>query len=353
MNVSPQILVVEDTEINRNIMRELLERDGFRVVTVNNGSEAVYIVQEYGKGFDIVFMDLVMPGLGGCDATRIIRNNPHFRDLPIIAMTADSFEENRQVCTEAGMNDFISKPFNLKEIKKILFRWVKPEKISCIDSEKIFDAISEECEVSDYSFLSGIQADAALAILEGNEKLFKKILFTFYELNGNMDNEIYENLNSGDLEKARLLAHSMKGIAGHIGAKKLQSASEKLEKSIVARKEDKVYTGLKIFSDALKQVANGIGQWISHNADAKQKQENIKNTLQTIDKKTIEADISLLKTLLNENDMEAFNLIEDLCEKVKQTEFENDLLTVRQYIEHYDFNNALEAIGAIRRYYES
>jgi signal transduction histidine kinase/CheY-like chemotaxis protein len=105
-----RILVAEDSEINREVAREILESAGCRVRLANDGAEAVKALRE--AAFDIVLMDVQMPVMDGCEAAVLIRKIPGCQDLPVIAMTASALREDQDRCIEAGMNDFVSKPFN-------------------------------------------------------------------------------------------------------------------------------------------------------------------------------------------------------------------------------------------------
>lgn len=117
-----RVLLVEDEPINQEIARMMLEDVGCIVVTANNGQEACEKVP--GGNFDLVLMDMQMPLMGGVEATREIRRQIAGQELPIIAMTANAFAEDRANCLEAGMNDFISKPVDPETFYATLLKWV-------------------------------------------------------------------------------------------------------------------------------------------------------------------------------------------------------------------------------------
>jgi CheY-like chemotaxis protein len=119
------LLLVEDSEMNQIVAKELLERANFNVFIANNGEEGIDAIQ--CKKFDIVLMDMQMPVMDGCMATREIRKDPRNADLPIISMTANVMKADRQKCLDAGMNDHISKPIDPKLLQQTLRKWVHPK----------------------------------------------------------------------------------------------------------------------------------------------------------------------------------------------------------------------------------
>jgi CheY-like chemotaxis protein len=127
---APSVLLVEDNEINALLARRLLEKSGCTVRACGNGSEAVEIFRRIVAGtlpaVDLVLMDIQMPVLDGLEAARAIRHLYAGRDLrcpPIVAVTANAFEEDRLQCLDAGMDDYLTKPFDRDELDRLLNRW--------------------------------------------------------------------------------------------------------------------------------------------------------------------------------------------------------------------------------------
>ena len=117
-----RILVVDDEPINVEITRLQLEAVGLLVGTAQDGAEAVALVQK--NSYAVIFMDMQMPKLNGLEATQQIRQLPAYRDTPIIAMTANAFSEDKALCLDSGMNDFLVKPFNPNELFVTLLKWL-------------------------------------------------------------------------------------------------------------------------------------------------------------------------------------------------------------------------------------
>jgi CheY-like chemotaxis protein len=116
----PRVLLAEDHPINSRMARAQLERLGCEVTVAFNGEEALVCIET--SSFDLVLMDIQMPGIDGYESARLIRaSHP---DLPIIALTAHALSEHRQLCVDAGMNDHLSKPFFLQDLREILAKWL-------------------------------------------------------------------------------------------------------------------------------------------------------------------------------------------------------------------------------------
>jgi signal transduction histidine kinase/DNA-binding response OmpR family regulator len=116
------LLLAEDNEISQLVTSRLLNKAGFRFKVARNGQEAVDLIQ--AETFDLILMDVHMPEMDGLTATAVIRSFSQYKDLPIVAMTANAVRGDRERCLEAGMNDHINKPIDINELFKILVRWI-------------------------------------------------------------------------------------------------------------------------------------------------------------------------------------------------------------------------------------
>jgi two-component system, sensor histidine kinase and response regulator len=117
-----RVLVVDDNLINQTVAAKLLQRQGLQVALANDGSQAVQEVAH--TPFNLILMDLQMPVMDGLQATRTIRTLPNGAEVPIVALTANVFEDDRRRCVEAGMNDFLAKPVSPNLLYATLARWM-------------------------------------------------------------------------------------------------------------------------------------------------------------------------------------------------------------------------------------
>ena len=228
-----RILLAEDNEINQQIAVELLEGVGATVELANDGVEAVrkMLEQPEPPNFDLVLMDIQMPEMDGYQATRKIRSDPRFASFPIIAMTAHATVEERQKCSEAGMNGHVSKPIDPSALFETLERFVVPTaKDSSAPSQEPAPAAAAEAD--ELPEVPGLNVADGLRRVAGNKKLYRKLLRQFSNTEADVAQRIASALAEKDHALAERLAHTVKGVAGNIGAAAVQNAAAHLEKAI-------------------------------------------------------------------------------------------------------------------------
>ena len=250
---SKRILLVEDNEINRQFARELLDGSGFQVVSVRNGQEAVNTVR--AQTFDAVLMDIQMPLMDGHQATREIRSDPDFRNLPIIAMTAHAMAEDREKSLAAGMNDHITKPINPDHLLTTLMAWIKPDiGVQPVKPKHIIKYEHNSGRPLLPPTHPGLDIMDGLARANGNQALYADLLDKFSRNYADTAGQIQHLLAAGKRNAAQRLAHTVKGIAGNIGAKELANSAGKLEATLGAESGGKYGDHLLEFSRNLNQV---------------------------------------------------------------------------------------------------
>ncbi len=231
-----RVLLVEDNEINRLLALELLEQEGCRVEVAVNGDEAVAMVTRGEGRYDLVLMDVQMPVMDGCQATRLIRQDPRFRTLPIVAMTAHARDEERQTTREAGMNGHIAKPIDARDMFLTMGSAMGLPRLkqsaAGAGAVRRPDLPPEEVPTPEIPEIAGVESEAALKRVDGNKKLYLWLLRTFLEKQTGSAAAVGRALESGDAELAERLAHTVKGIAGNVGAGGLEGAAHLLESAL-------------------------------------------------------------------------------------------------------------------------
>ena len=236
-----RVLLVEDNEINQEVATELLTHHGVKVVVSNNGQEAIDRLNH--EHFDCVLMDCQMPIKDGYTTTRELRQDPRFIDLPIIAMTANVMAGDRQKALDSGMNEHIGKPINTDELLVKLTKWVKTksthnantlDKIAKTPDDKAQSLTDKNKQIT-IPELDGIDIKAGLAIAQNNQALYLRLLLKFKANYINAITPISTALNNHDFTQIELLAHTLKGVAGNIGAIALYKLCQQLENNAIQR----------------------------------------------------------------------------------------------------------------------
>nr|WP_246347270.1 response regulator [Desulfurispira natronophila] len=217
------ILLVEDNEINQQITRELLQQMGAKTTIAWNGQEAVDLLAQ--AEFDGVLMDMQMPVMDGIAATRKIREEAKFSRLPIIAMTANAMASDHQRCLEAGMNDFMVKPVDPEKLTRVLNRWLSTGAGDTWHHESREPALA-------LPDLPGFKVREAVGRLAGSVETYRSLLAKFPQHYQDSARDIAAALDDGDAPRAQKLTHTLKGVAGNLGAVELQEKLEELEEAL-------------------------------------------------------------------------------------------------------------------------
>ncbi len=226
-------LIAEDNMVNQEVLRGILERRGISVVCAETGEAAVRILAESDGLFDIVFMDLQMPGMDGTEAAREIRRSSlKSSGILIIALTANTSEEDRIRSLAAGMDAFLKKPVNPRKILEMIADLL-PHKRTGTDSRRNIkvSALAETAGIRTQKFRNQeINLEEGLSRALGDRELFAKILEQFILSFGDFGEKMRAGLSSGaDPEGSVRLAHSLKGVAANLGLHEVHEWARHLE----------------------------------------------------------------------------------------------------------------------------
>ncbi|NRB37153.1 MAG: response regulator [Pseudomonadales bacterium] len=219
-----QILLVEDNEVNLELAQALLRNNGMITTVANNGRQALDILAH--QRFDGILMDCQMPVMDGYEATKIIRQQAEFNQLPILAMTANAMVGDKEKALASGMNDHIGKPFAVTELFTTMAKWIQPAEPS---NTKPQDAEQAPKGRLLFTAIDGVNRQAGLATCQDNAELYVKLLKKFHQREAAFLQRFNAARLSGDEQAASREAHSLKGAAGNIGASEVQQAAAALE----------------------------------------------------------------------------------------------------------------------------
>ncbi len=261
-----QVLLVEDNIVNQQVAMEILSGEGIIVTVANNGQQAIDALTADPDKYHIVLMDLQMPLMDGYAATRILRRDKRFADLPIIAMTAHAMSEEKEACKQAGMNDHVSKPIEVGKLFEVLESWIPHTRHHAAVSTPTLSSSPQENTTSQVhpmnTFaipqsvqaspsvaaphqpqaqqaqvpaangippLPGVDVATAVARLAGNTRLYMKSLTMLHSRLPSYAQELQDFLAAQDAEAVTRMAHTIKGLAATIGANALSEAAKALE----------------------------------------------------------------------------------------------------------------------------
>ncbi len=229
-----RVLVVDDNEINLEVAAGLLEPLNMQIDTADSGKRAIQMAQE--KKYHMIFMDHMMPVMDGIETTKRLRQleDKYYHTVPIIALTANALMDAREKFAKAGMDDFVAKPIEMKEICKCIRRWL-PEELVVFSDGKEQTQEDGGAEVSE-----GIRQDKPLPELpginpadgvkySGSEKLWYKLLGDFYKLIDAKANKIEKCLADGLIRDYTIEVHALKNTARMVGAGHLSEWFHRME----------------------------------------------------------------------------------------------------------------------------
>jgi PAS domain S-box-containing protein len=327
-----RILLVEDNDLNQEVATELLQDAGFIVDLAENGQIALDKIR--AADYDIVLMDMQMPVMDGVAATQEIRKEARFKDLPVVAMTANAMQGDREHCMAAGMNDHVAKPIEPENLWKALLKWIKPQHSTAAAAEVKPQAVQD---VDLPSGIEGLDTVNGLLRVLGKKPLYLSMLRKYVAGQKSVAAEILKALDCNFLETAERHAHTLKSVSGTIGATGLQQLAEKLETAIKERHpRDEVNARL----DELKMPL----EYLITQLEQKLPEERVKTPV-TVAPKQIKAVCDKLEAMLTDDDAEAGDVLDANTDLLKAA-FPNHYRKIDYGIRSFDFEAALAALRA-------
>jgi len=341
-----EILLVEDDEINQQVASEILEYAGFHVDIANHGQEALDMLES--KTYDCVLMDVHMPVMDGYTATRKIREDARFKDLPVLAMTASAMAEDKARALENGMNDHISKPINPQVLFRALLRWITgqkhratpllpPESGSGVDGLTFLESGKKAPSLP--SELPGIRINEGLVRLNGNATLYLKLLQDMIAEYADCAGEIQQQLDTGNLHEAGMLAHKLRGTANNLSAYQVGELAQAIEEQLKAERavtvEDvrSLQAAFATLTDSVSQISDGL------ETGARAGVLNLQETLELFQE---------LQQLIANSDARAIDLIKQLLAELgTEPELAKDLGSAKELLEAYNFADAALSLSNV------
>ena len=326
-----RILLVEDNELNQEVASRLLRDVGFVVDLAENGQIALDKVR--AADYDIVLMDMQMPVMDGVTATQEIRKEERFKDLPVVAMTANAMQGDRDRCLAVGMNDHVAKPIEPEDLWKTLLKWIKPRHSAA--AAEVKPQAAQDADLP--SGIEGLDMANGLRRVLGKKPLYLSMLRKFVAGQKSATAEILKALEGDDWGTAERLAHTLKGVSGNIGATGLQQLAEKIETAIKERQPRKAVDNR--LDELKKPLENLIAQ-----LEQKLPEEQGKTAV-TVNQEKLKAVCDKLEALLADYDSEAGDVL-DANADLLNAAFPNHYRKIDDGIRSFDFEAALAALRA-------
>ncbi|VVO04730.1 Sensor histidine kinase RcsC [Pseudomonas fluorescens] len=323
-----RVLLVEDNDLNQELACELLESAGMRLRLARHGQEALDILAE-DDDFDGVLMDCQMPVMDGYTATRKIRQQPRFNALPVIAMTANAMDGDRERALNSGMNDHISKPLNVEAMFATLAKWISPRAALASLNATLSDRLPDRIE--------GIDVAAGLATCMQRRDLYLRLLCKFRDTQAGFAEQFEAALDDLDPGATERLAHSLRGSAGNIGAMAVAQACALLEQACHNGESASVLRKLaaqveNCLLPTLAALAN-----LTANAPASIEDGVLVGS-------EISERLNSLKDLLVQGDTAALDAVAELRHMPLARVLAERLALVAEQVELFDFDRALELL---------
>jgi len=344
-----RLLVVEDNRVNREVAVELLHAVGMEVDVAENG--AIALAKASTGDYALILMDVQMPVMNGLDATQAIRALPGWRDKPILAMTANAFEEDRRACVQAGMNDFIAKPVEPEQFYSTLHRWLpaRPDAIKPDLADATGDASACAAEppspadaqwLAQLSAVTDLNPQAGLKLMRGNVQQYRHLLKMFADGHANDAELLTQRIQDSDLAGAERLAHTLKGVAGNVGATSIHALAHALTQALRQDDLEAARVALGPLVQRLPALVAGLQAALA--------QEPPMSSPDIPNDSSVTAVLARLTRLLASDDTTAIDLLRTHEPALRQA-FGSDFGALERHIENFDFSAALAQVRQWRQ----
>ncbi len=334
------ILVVDDNKTNLKVAIGLLAPYKINIDTAINGLLAVEMIKK--NKYDLVFMDHMMPVMDGIDATNEIRKmeDVYFKDLPIVALTANAIVGAKELFVNEGMNDFLAKPIEVKKLNGILQKWLpEDKKETAIEQVKNVETV-ETVEIT----IDGVNTSYGINMIGGKLDDYYDVLNTFYYDGLNRIENLRKANENQDLDEYRIEIHALKSAAGSIGAFNVSNEAKTLEEAAMKRERSYISVHTEAFINLFNKLLSSIEVHVTVNAkDSSEKLENgnivlLENSINEIEIALTTFDIDVLEQTIHE-----------CMTYVWKGQINEMLINLKQLIDSFEYYNARPIVEDLKK----
>lgn len=360
-----KILIVDDNAVNLKVAVGLLRPYGMQTDTAISGEESVQKVLD--NKYDLVLMDHMMPGMDGIEATKMIRQQEgeYYKKLPIIALSANAVQGAQKMFKEAGMDDFVPKPIEMRFLAGKLIKWLPEEKLMQEQEddeepeipeessvEEIEEVVSEpeetkEEQPSSLSGIEGLDMEIGLSYVANDEELYHDVLRDYADEVEMRADEIEMFLVEDDMTNYVIHVHALKSLSKTIGAMELFELAKELEDSGNAQNMEVIQEKTPILLKTYRELGRNLQAYIGQkNGDDSTKNDSLEENQQIpLDKQKLEEQLMILINCLDEYD--SFGA-EEVLEEIKKYRYESGteremLDKMMRAMQEFDYHSCKEA----------
>jgi CheY-like chemotaxis protein len=286
------------------------------------------------RSFDIILMDVQMPVMDGLTATRLIRKEKLAPKTPIVAMTANAMQGDRDLCLDAGMDDYVAKPIEPDDLMATLSHYLQP---AGHPHGPTLHAASGDWE---FPMIHGLDPKAGLRRVAHNATLYRKLLLQFRKEQGTAAIEIRMALSEGDMALATRIAHNLKGVAANLGAVQIGFQAGELEKRLRGQAIHDLEGPLGLLERSLDRICQELEVLEVEQAPAKKEAV-------PIDREDLTAKIQAIRPLLESDLEQAMVMADGLAERYAESEIDGLLRKLQDALQSFDTDAAQEYLGEI------
>ena len=344
-----KVLVVDDNEVNLQIAEYLLSQFGITVDTADSGRLAIASVMQ--NEYDLILMDYMMPEMTGTETTRAIREmGGVYADLPIITLSANVMPNAQDEFTESGMDDFLSKPIEIKKLNKVLRKWLSPEKI-ILAKEADTNNESSETDVDDtlndtalskvFGEIEELDLTRGLQIALGNTSTYLTVLHVLSDQLATKIPFLAEVEQKGDFDRLRIEVHSLKSSFANIGALALSAQAQDIEQALINADISTALVWMPAFRESARLLHEKLAKVFSSGEDTLQKLEISYHDLRSL--------LAVLPDIIDAHDWDKLESCLEQIDKYPHEKIREFCQTATQLIGRKDINSLHRVLDRINK----
>jgi PAS domain S-box-containing protein len=336
-----RVLLVEDNAANLEVALEWLRTAGLHTEVALTGEEAVHLARD--NRYDLILMDVQLPGIDGLQATREIRALPAHRDTPVLSMTANAFGEDRRACEQAGMQDHVVKPVDPELLYGALLRWLplgSPAPAGTAQAPQPSARPAEPAPERAGAPVDGLDPTVLARYFAGRTDVYERVLKQFAQSYRDGIPVLNNPMTPDIVDAARRQAHSLKGASAAIGAETLSQHAASLERDVLDGSAPvELNAGAQALLRELAQVVAAI--------DARLASATLKTPPPAADPAWLQSELDRLDSMLEKGDFAALNRYRELHDPL-QAALGPGSRRVRSLLQRFEFAQALQLLRQLR-----